>query len=180
MTFHQLVIKIIITLQTNQHLNLPTHNGGTVIDHFLWLSNRWKQVHAVLVWLSKQHIHVERRSVKSQHIHICNIMGLISIFRENKMKKAPLLTSSQLVQIGGEIYISTSLLWRLHTKPPKLAMIITLMIQAYFRRVYIGSSEHNAAYFSSPICTNELSFGKGALFTLSFLNIVAHPIISQI
>ena len=48
--------------------------------------------------------------MKSQHIHICNIMGLISIFRENKMKKAPLLTSSQLVQIGGEIYISTSLL----------------------------------------------------------------------
>ena len=47
--------------------------------------------------------------MKSQHIHICKIMGLISIFRKNKMKKAPLLKISLLVQIGEEIYISTSL-----------------------------------------------------------------------
>ena len=29
--------------------------------------------------------------MKSQHIHICKIMELVSIFRKNKMKKAPLL-----------------------------------------------------------------------------------------
>ena len=43
--------------------------------------------------------------MKSQHNHICNIMGLISIYRKNKMKKAPLLKSSLLVQIGEEIII---------------------------------------------------------------------------
>ena len=48
--------------------------------------------------------------MKSQHNHICKIMGLVSMFRKNKMKKAPLLKSSSLVQIGEEIYISTSLL----------------------------------------------------------------------
>ena len=48
--------------------------------------------------------------MKSQHNHICKIMGLISIFRKNKMKKACLLKSSSLVQNGEEIYISTSLL----------------------------------------------------------------------
>ena len=48
--------------------------------------------------------------MKSQRNHICKIMGLISMFRKRKMKKAPLLKISLLVQLGEGIYISTSLL----------------------------------------------------------------------
>ena len=45
-----------------------------------------------------------------------------------------------------------ALLWpdddRSHTNLSKLAWILTLTIQAYFRRIYMESSEHNGAYIS--------------------------------
>ena len=36
-------------------------------------------------------------------IQICEVMGLVSIFRKNKMKNAPLPKISLLVQIDGSI-----------------------------------------------------------------------------
>ena len=58
--------------------------------------------------------------------------------------------------------------------------MITFMILAYSTRIYMKSSEHNATNISSPICTDVLIFGKGALLNLFFLNTVANPINSQI
>ena len=46
---------------------------------------------------------IEKRSVTSQKFKFCEIMGLVSVFRKDKMKKAPLLDISLLVQIGEEI-----------------------------------------------------------------------------
>ena len=62
------------------------------------------------------------------------------------------------------------------------------MIQAYFRRIYMESSEHkvhdNSAYIvfyiSPPICTNGLIFSKCTYFIVFFLDMPAYPIISQI
>ena len=42
----------------------------------------------------------------------------------------------------------------------RLSWIVTLTIQAYFRRIYMESSEHNVAYISSPFFTNRLIFSK--------------------
>ena len=39
----------------------------------------------------------------SKRTKFCEIMGLVSIYRKNKMKNAQLLKISPLVQIGGEI-----------------------------------------------------------------------------
>ena len=46
---------------------------------------------------------IEKRSVTSQKLKFCEIMGLVSVFRKNKIKKALLLKISLLVQTGEEI-----------------------------------------------------------------------------
>ena len=62
----------------------------------------------------------------------------------------------------------------------KLSWIVTLTMQAYFRRIYGASSEHNVGYISSQIFTNGLIFSKWTFFVLLFLDMLTNPIISQI
>ena len=79
------------------------------------------------------------------------IKGLISTSRQNKMKNAPWLKISLLVEIG------TVMLRWLHLNPSKMTWIVNIMIQANFRKICMDqSSEHSGAYISSPICTNSL------------------------
>ena len=55
-------------------------------------------------------------SVTSQKFKFCEIMGLISVFRKDKMKKAPLL-NIRPVSANWWGDISTSLFWWLHANP---------------------------------------------------------------
>ena len=64
--------------------------------------------------------------------------------------------------------------------PFKLACIVTVTIRAYFRRIYMKSSEHNGAYISSPICTNRLISSEWTFFMLFLLDMPTNHIISQI
>lgn len=80
-------------------------------------------------------------------------MRLVSILRKNEVKKNA-LGKNQAVIANWWTEISTGLLWWRHTHILlKLAWIVTSTIQAYFRRIYLQSSDHNLAYISSPICT---------------------------
>ena len=76
--------------------------------------------------------------------------------------------------------ISRGVLWRPHKNRFNLACIVTLTIQACFRRIYMKSSEHNGAYISSPICTNRLILSKWTFFILFLLAMPTNHIISQI
>ena len=100
-------------------------------------------------------------------------MGLDGTLRKKKMKKAPFSKISLLVQIGGEIIISTFMLWGLHTNSSKFGLGRNVSFQAGVTGAY-------KAYISPPICTNRLIFGKWTFFILFFLDLPTYPIISQI
>ena len=72
---------------------------------------------------------IKQRSLMSHKLN-SEIMGQVGIFRKNKMKNVHLLKISLLM----------------------------LMMQAYCKRIYMESSEHNGAYISPPICINRLIF----------------------
>ena len=67
---------------------------------------------------------------------ICEIMGLVSISKKNKIKKAPLPKISLLVQIGEEIYATLC----------SDVSIVNVMIWANVRRICAESSEQTSAH----------------------------------
>ena len=82
------------------------------------------------------------------------------------MKNVPLLTISQLMQIGDEIWAL------LCSDDPiqillKLAWIVTFTILAYYRKLCMESWEHGGAYISSPIFINRLFLARGNHLLLS-------------
>ena len=50
----------------------------------------------------------------------------------------------------------------------KLAEILTFTNQAYFRRIYVESSQYNNAWISLPICNDKLTFDQEAFFIFCF------------
>ena len=78
-------------------------------------------------------------------IQTCELMGLVSILRKNKLKKMPSPRIRLLLLIGekkSEPVCSDDVIHILL----KLAWIVTSTIQAYFRIIYMESSDHNLAY----------------------------------
>ena len=67
---------------------------------------------------------------------ICEIMGLVSISKKNKIKKAPLPKISLLVQFGEEIYATLC----------SDVSIVNVMIWANVRRICAESSEQTGAH----------------------------------
>ena len=69
------------------------------------------------------------------------------------MKNVPLLTMSQLAQIGDEPRELLSSDDSIQI-PLQLAWIVTFTVQAFSRKLCVESWEHDSAYISSPICIN--------------------------
>ena len=58
----------------------------------------------------------------------------------------------------------------------KLAEILTFTNQAYFRRIYVESSQYNKAWIFLPICNDKLTFDEEAFLSFVFLDMPTCPI----
>ena len=122
---------------------------------------------------------IEWRSVTSQKIIICELMGFGKIIREIKTKYVSLLKIRMLVQIVSE------LLPQLCSNDSiqilvKMAWFLTLGTKPIFIRICMRSSEQNRDNISSMIGSKMLNFGMEAFFISIFLNITTKLVISQI
>ena len=98
--------------------------------------------------------------------------------KKDTMKNVPLLTMSQLAQIGDEPRALLSSDDSIQI-PLQLAWIVTFTVQAFSRKLCMESWEHDSAYISSPICINWLFFQPGAIIFF-YLYIPTTPKISPI
>ena len=120
---------------------------------------------------TKRGIRRIERSVRWQKIKFVKLWSwLACIFRKNKMKKNPFAKNEPL---SAECSDDSIQILR------KLSWIVTLTIQAHFRRIYMESSEHDVAYISQ-IFINDLIFSRWTFFVLFFLDMPTNPIISHI
>ena len=90
---------------------------------------------------------------------ICEITSLVVIFRNIKIKNAPMPTFSVLRPISNEIlprFCSDDLVQILI----KIGLVPNTKKQAIFRRICMESLEHNCCNNSLTICTNILIFSK--------------------